>query len=104
MSELIKWPENNFTKDGTKKVILMSIEDDIEKTVKEAAKLNNFAEQAESHISKLHRLLKMKDYCNNTLDPENAKDKPLLLAYLKAKKVCPHRTPEELAAYVAGMY
>lgn len=104
MSELIKWPENNITKDGTKNVILMSIDDDIEKTVKKAAKLDNFSEQAKSHMLKLHRLFKMKDYCNNTLDPEHTKDKPILLAYLKAKKVCPHRTPEELAAYVAGMY
>ncbi|ENO1824031.1 hypothetical protein ACA875_000974 [Vibrio parahaemolyticus] len=102
MTELIKWPKNNFTKDNTKTVILKSIEADIEKTVKKAAKFDNFSEQAKSHMLKLHRLFKMKEYCNNINNPQYIGNKKLLVSYLKRKKVCPHRTRAVLSAYVEG--
>ncbi|ENO1824032.1 hypothetical protein ACTJ2Z_000528 [Vibrio vulnificus] len=102
MTDLIIWPSTNITIESTKNVILISIDDDIEDTVKRAAETDNFQEDAEVYLKKLRRLFKMKDYCKNTNSPEHAKDKKLLVTYLKKKKVCPYRSKSEVAAFVEG--
>ncbi|TKF76130.1 hypothetical protein FCV62_18980 [Vibrio kanaloae] len=102
MNEVIQWPNTNIITKDTKDVILKSLDADIEKIIKKIAALDDFTAKSGKYIDELKRLFKMKDYCKNINSPVFAKHKGLLITYLKKKKVCPHRSKSEVAAFVEG--